>query len=70
MQYYIMLSSTDQSVNIYSETELEECLIRGCKQLFEGTKKECNEWYDDYCEEYGYTGSVWDKTIKDLQEFD
>lgn len=59
MQHHVILAP-DHTVLIISEKEKEEVLLRGAKILKSGLKKECDRWYDEFCDEYGYTGPIWD----------
>jgi len=60
MTYYVILDN-QQTLHILDETEVDFAFARGAKSLKEGTKKECEKYYDEFVEESGYTGPIWDK---------
>jgi hypothetical protein len=55
---------------ILSEEEYIEAITRGAKEMFSGSKKECERYFDELQDEKegGYTGPIWDKL--DLNQFD
>lgn len=67
MTHYVVVD-TKQNLHILDETEIDFAFQRGAKSLKEGTEKECNKYYDEFCEESGYTGPIWDKL--ELNNFD
>jgi len=68
MTHYVILDN-QQQLHFIDETELDFASQReGVKVLKEGTKKECNKYYDEFVEESGYTGPIWDKL--ELNNFD
>jgi len=67
MTHYVILDN-QQQVHIIEESELDFAMARGAKELYKGSKKECNKYYDDFVEESGYTGPIWEKL--ELNTFD
>ncbi len=60
MMYHVVLDS-QQTLDVISHEQLDIALALGAKELFNGSEKECNSYYDDFCDEFGYTGPIWDK---------
>jgi hypothetical protein len=60
MTYHIILDN-QQQLHIIPFNELDIALARGFKELYSGNEKECEKEYDDLCDEWGYTGPIWDK---------
>lgn len=67
MTYYVVLDN-QQNVFLLNEEEVDFAFQRGAKSLMEGTEKECQKYYDDFVEESGYTGPIWDKL--EMNNFD
>ena len=58
MTYYVV-SDSQQNIHLLDANEADFAFARNAKNLKEGTKKECEKYYDELCEEYGYTGPIW-----------
>lgn len=59
MSYHVILDN-QQNILIITHEELDIAIARGAKELYEGSKKECEKYYDNISEEWGYTGPIWD----------
>jgi predicted nucleic-acid-binding Zn-ribbon protein len=67
MSHYV-ISDNQQNIIIITEKEIDIAIARGSKILEQGSENECNEFYDTFCDECGYTGPIWEKL--ELNNFD
>lgn len=61
--YYVILTAS-QELAIIDYSSLEDCLLRGAKEQYKGSKEEC----DNYVEELGYTGPIWENCKCKIEE--
>ena len=58
---HLVISCNDHSIEIVESQELD----LECRKLFEGTYLECEQWKEDFIEDSGYVGAIFNNTKKE-----
>lgn len=62
MTHYVVSYDSGKLIEVITSEQRDELSLRiPIVELYSGSKKKCDEYYDKFCEESGYTGPIWDK---------